>query len=281
MANTRAARRAAARAATRELLDLNNDVLWLILFRLPLAHDIARVAPTCRGLRDAARLALVARPFSSEVVKLSCDWDDLPDVQSSGIISVSVHGQRIVCAGYRGRVGLWDSAHVCGSRRCTRRCGGSTIRSVAFMPDGERFAAAEDGGFAGLHRIVSNSPFPTITSALVNLMPDEQDDQLSTMVICVATLPDGKHFVVGLGNCDVVLLDAATGTRVHTFEGHGDSVNAVVVTRSGKHIVSGSDDGTIKVWSVAGKDLENDCFSVDDLLRRVEATGMEACCRWR
>ena len=274
MAKTRAARRAAARAATRELLDLNNDVLWLILFRLPLAHDIARVAPTCRGLRDAARLALVARPFSSEVVKLSCDWDDLPDVQSSGIISVSVHGQRIVCAGYRGRVGVWDS----GTRLWLETLhetvhGGSTIRSVAFMPDGERFMTAEDNGFAGLHRIASNSPFPMIKSALVNLMPEEQDDQLSTMVICVATLPDGEHFVVGLGNCDVVLLDAATGTRVHTFEGHGDSVNAVVVTRSGKHIVSGSDDGTIKVWSVAGKDLENDCFSVDDLLRRVEATG--------
>ena len=146
------------------------------------------------------------------------------------------------------------------------------------MAEGERFMTAEDDGFAGRHRIEPGSPrisprLPTITSALVGLMPAEQDDQLSTMVISVATLPDGEHFVVGLGNCDVVLLDAATGTRVHTFEGHTDSVNAVVVTRSGKHIVSGSDDGTIKVWSVAGKDLENDCFSVDDLLRRVEATG--------
>jgi len=37
---------------------------------LALAHDIACVASTCRGFRDAARLALAARSWSGEVVTL-------------------------------------------------------------------------------------------------------------------------------------------------------------------------------------------------------------------
>ena len=41
-----------------------------ILCHLTLAHDIAKVAPTSRGLRDAVRHAFVARPFSGEVVTI-------------------------------------------------------------------------------------------------------------------------------------------------------------------------------------------------------------------
>ena len=72
MPTTRAARRAAAaRAAERQLILLPADVLGLVLYQLPLAHDIAAVAPTCHALCDAAKLAMKARPFSGEVVTLA------------------------------------------------------------------------------------------------------------------------------------------------------------------------------------------------------------------
>ena len=67
MPTTRAARRA---AAERQFLELPTDVLSLVLYQLPLAHDIAAVAPTCHALSDAAKLAAKARPFSGEVVTL-------------------------------------------------------------------------------------------------------------------------------------------------------------------------------------------------------------------
>ena len=67
MPTTRAARRAAARAAERQLIELPTDVLGLVLYQLPLAHDIAAVAPTCHVLCDAVKLARKARPFSGEV----------------------------------------------------------------------------------------------------------------------------------------------------------------------------------------------------------------------
>ena len=71
MPTSRATRAAAARAAERQLLELPADVLGLVLYQLPLAHDIAAVAPTCRALCDAAKLALKLRPFSGEVVTLA------------------------------------------------------------------------------------------------------------------------------------------------------------------------------------------------------------------
>ena len=46
-------------------------MLGLVLYQLPLAHDIAAVAPTCHALCDAAKLANKARPFSGEVVTLA------------------------------------------------------------------------------------------------------------------------------------------------------------------------------------------------------------------
>ena len=68
---TTRSRRAAARAAERRLLELPADLLGLILYQLPLAHDIARTGRTCRTLCDAAKLALKLRPFSGEVVTLA------------------------------------------------------------------------------------------------------------------------------------------------------------------------------------------------------------------
>ena len=45
------------------------------------------------------------------------------------------------------------------------------------------------------------------------------------------------------------------GTLVHTFEGHTNKVHALATTQDGQHIISGSNDNLVKVWSVATKSL--------------------------
>ena len=41
-----------------------------------------------------------------------------------------------------------------------------------------------------------------------------------------------------------------------TLKGHSDDVNSVAYSPDGKHVVSGSDDRTVKVWDVAtGKEV--------------------------
>ena len=52
------------------LSELPAELLQLILYSVPLAHDIALAAPTCKVLSVAARNAFKVRPFSGEVVTL-------------------------------------------------------------------------------------------------------------------------------------------------------------------------------------------------------------------
>jgi WD40 repeat protein len=86
-------------------------------------------------------------------------------------------------------------------------------------------------------------------------------------VKCVAALPDGMHFVVGVmafGEDDEVeypyevRLYHVDGTLVHTFMGT-QTLMALTVTPDGQHIISGSDDMLVKVWSVATKSLMSTC----------------------
>ena len=53
------------------LTDLPADVVGHIVARLALAFHIARAAPTCKVVSAAARNAIRARGFSSEVVTLA------------------------------------------------------------------------------------------------------------------------------------------------------------------------------------------------------------------
>ena len=90
----------------------------------------------------------------------------------------------------------------------------------------------------------------------------ERTFEVGSSVLCVAALPDGVHFVVGLcygSNQGEVWLYNVDGTRVHTFTGHSDWVVAVAVTPDGQHIISGSCDKLVKVWSVASKSLVSTC----------------------
>ena len=73
MPTTRAARAAAQRAARCLTEVLPADALGLVLYQLPLAHDIAAVAPTCHVLCDAVKLTMKLRPFSGKVVTLEHD----------------------------------------------------------------------------------------------------------------------------------------------------------------------------------------------------------------
>ena len=110
----------------------------------------------------------------------------------------------------------------------------------------------------------------------------ERTFQEDGLVGSIAALPDGVHFVVGLF-CGALKLYHIDGTIVHVFEhadedddveevlGHSDYVNALAVTRDGQHIISGSSDCSVIVWSVATKRIVSICIAHTGEVWSVEA----------
>jgi WD40 repeat protein len=262
MPATRAARRTAAWVAVREaneqasfLCRLPLDVQASILYHLTTAHDIALAGLTCHSLCDAAKLALKARPFSSEVVQIK------EENQHGVERAVALPDGRFIIGTSYGEMKLWhpavptfvdaedddDYAHT------------DLVRGLALLPRDGRFVSSSNDNTAKLWSLPS--------LATVKLERTFEEDGL---VGSIAALPDGVHFVVGLWSGELKLYHI-DGTLVHVFDhaislvpdddvkGHTSFVNAVAVTRDGQHIISGSSDCKVIVWSVATKSLASIC----------------------
>ena len=230
-------RRAARAAAERLLIELPADALGLVLYQLTLAHDIAAVAPTCRALSDAAKLAAKARPFSGEVVTLAG--------HNSLVHGVSVAPDgRIITGSYDRTIKVWRD----GACERTILAHTGDIECVAVLPGGARFVSGADDGLAKLW---------ALDGAL------ERTFEVGSTVLCVAALPDGVHFVVGLlgGEVRQYHID---GTLVHAFtpdpsKAYAHGVRAIALAHDGQHIINGSYDSRVRAWSVASKSLVCTC----------------------
>ena len=250
MPTTRAPR-AAARTAARCLTEvLPADALGLVLYQLTLAHDIAAVAPTCHALSDAAKLALKLRPFSGEVVTLA------GHTQLVFCVAVTPGGG-IITGCDDGHLRLWSRVDAVWT--CTRDLEAHTvsendpyINGVAVLPGGARFVSAGEDDTVKLWAIDGTL---------------ERTFDLEDWATSVAALPDGVHFVVGArgwlhddaDDAGIILMYHVDGTLVFSFAAHTYRVNVLAVMPDGHHIISGSEDGLVKVWSVAAKSLVCNC----------------------
>jgi WD40 repeat protein len=74
----------------------------------------------------------------------------------------------------------------------------------------------------------------------------------------MAFSPDGRTIATASGDGrpwmerSVRLWDCATGQQRRRFDGHETQLTCLVFSRDGKTIISGSEDGMVIVWDVAG-----------------------------
>ena len=236
-------------AAPGKLAELPADVLGLVLYQLPLAHDIAATALTCRTFHASAKLVQKLRPFTGKVVTLATPECNVGHKAELNCVAAAPGG-RVITGADKGIVNVWrDDACV-----CTIEGHDAHVIAVAVLPGGARFVSVSTDCTVKLW---------TLDGAL------ERTFNMGSVVLSVAALPDGVHFVVG--GWQEASLYHVDGTLVHTFEGHTSSVNALAATSDGQHIISGGYDTLVKVWNVASGSLVSTCEGPAGLVRAVAA----------
>jgi WD40 repeat protein len=234
--------------AARQLPELPAEVWQHIASYFRLAYHIGRAAPTCKVVSVAARNAIKVRRFSGEVVTLA------GHTSAVWCVAAAPDGS-VITGSYDETVKVWrDGACV-----RTFQAHAGSVKAVAVLPGGARFVSVSFDCTAKLWTLDG-------AEAL------ERTFSVGSRVMCVAALPDGAHFVVGLDYPSrAVRLYHVNGTLVHAFKGHTSTVAAVAVTLNGQHIISGSEDKLVKVWSVATKSLVSTCFGHTDWVLAVAA----------
>ncbi|KAL4798912.1 WD40-repeat-containing domain protein [Aspergillus venezuelensis] len=120
----------------------------------------------------------------------------------------------------------------------------------------------------------------------LQIVGESAEDQGHTKsILSVAVSPSGKFVATGGEDSKLIIWDAATLTPVQTFTQHRDSVSGLAFTRhistmsSGEQLFSGSNDRTIKTWSIstAGHAYVETLFGHQDNVTSVAAMTIDQC----
>jgi len=158
------------------------------------------------------------------------------------ISGIAAHrDQYVLTAGYDNQVILWDAKTL---RPLARAMHDHLANQGAFSPDGAYVVTSSSDYSARLWTV------PDLR--LVAVFADQEDD-----VEMSAFHPDEPLVATASRDHRVRVYDFA-GKLLHTFDGHTADVISVEWMRGANEIVSSSDDGTIKRWSLAKNALVAD-----------------------
>lgn len=119
--------------------------------------------------------------------------------------------------------------------------------SIAWHPDGRRFAVGFDTRGVVVYEIDRNAYHPT---QLFQLDEDSTPDALEFT-------PDGKSLIVGTRSQRIDIYDLESKRRTRSFPGHLRSISDLAVHPTDPLVVSASGDGTIRFWNLDNEPERN------------------------
>lgn len=207
---------------------LPSDALILVLAHLPLVRNIKGTKRTCRAFLDAAPEAEKAFRHRTGVYEHERAVDCV----------AAAPGGRLITGLYR-EIKMWRDG-VCER---TIQAHSDWVSTVVLLPGGARFVSGSHDGTVKLW---------TLDGALVRTFNEDAMMGSSVRCGCIAALPDGVRFVVGIfddeeSDGSFVQLYHVDGTLLHTIDAE---VYAVAVTPDSQHIIMAERHNDVGVWNV-------------------------------
>lgn len=197
-------------------------------------------------------------------------------------VEFSADGRRLMTAGGRGEVKIWDFAT--GREIRSMSCGGTRVSAAALSPDGERAAAVGDDRVVRLWDAATGAElyaFPagdgtTMTVASLWFTRDGRrlvgTTNKALHILDVETggkfakrefpglnanfgglSPDGEQVAVRSGRTNVMLWDLKTRKPLGAFPPASADVKFVAYSPDGTQIAAACSDGAIKLWDAASR----------------------------
>lgn len=159
-------------------------------------------------------------------------------------LAVTSDGRLLLAGGANGNVGLWTEP--IGTHVQTVKTGPAAVSALTIAPNGTLALSAQANGQLRTWQMPKLQPGTSYPSSLGK-------------PFCVSIRPQLDLFVAGSEKPDIglwKLAPAAAEPRLLT--GHTAAVRATVITPDGSLLISGSEDKTIRLWSLPdGKYLQN------------------------
>jgi RNA polymerase sigma factor (sigma-70 family) len=191
-------------------------------------------------------------------------------------VAITNNGKLVVSGSQDNTVRLWDSAT--GQEKAAFRGHTSKVTSVAITGDGKWVVSGAEDHTARLWEVATGREVATlkghndkVTSVAISndgkLVASGSEDETAKIwdvasaaeratltahrgeVLTVAFSADGK-LLASSADGTVKLWDVVSGREKATITAHDKKVTSVAINRDGKLVVSGSADGSVKIWEI-------------------------------
>jgi WD40 repeat protein/predicted Ser/Thr protein kinase len=126
---------------------------------------------------------------------------------------------------------------------------GAFVRAVAYSPDGQQALSGSWDKTMCLWDITARKKIRTFPThgTVVNAVAFANNGRWA--IAATGGFADGNRFVkTGGKDCAIHVYDTATGEKLQEFTGHAWDVVSVAVSSDNRYLLSGSTDGTIRLW---------------------------------
>lgn len=128
----------------------------------------------------------------------------------------------------------------------------SSVRGVAFLPDGKSVITAGDDKQIKVWEFEGPEPPAEPAAVLSRLDPRNPDQPRSILEVAVS--PNGRSVCSSHQDGTVRLRNARNGEVTHILPGHAEASSPIVFTADGARVIAARPDGSLIAWDVATGD---------------------------